>query len=677
MIEKSLNIIAWNCHSLYSKLGHFKIRVYSERPHVICLCETWLKDSRLPQFINYTVYYECRKDKAGGGLAILVRNDVNASVLKLQNFPSGKLEVQAVTVYGVRNEKIDILNAYNPNENISENEIDFYFKQLSKNKIIIGDFNAHHEMWDSNNVRNSIGNNLVEALLKNPDLTLLTPKNFETYFHTPGRKFFTLDLCFLSAGMFSQSSIYLGDDLGSDHTPVNININFEPVLTAFKCRPKWKFTNNKDWHKWASALPDPGPIDNNSALLTYDTFIDNILTAAHSTFQQTKSVISPKYSTPWWTEDCKVAISNKRRKKNIFHRHPTRENLIELHKAEALAKKATKEAKRKSLIKFCSVLNKDTPTKQIWEYIGKFSHKRPKRQSFPLIQSDNLITTPKGKTEAIAQCYYETFNANNYNIDETSLLLPITHALTDESNLEYNSPFKMYEMESVLSKLKNNSPGEDLVHNQFLKFMPEDYKIWALKIVNDSFLKAVVPLTWKNAIICPIAKPGKPPMSPSSYRPISLLPCFMKVMEKMVCNRLSFVLEHNYAFSETQGGFRRRLSTLEQIARLENVIRHSLCDRKYCIAIFFDLSSAYDCVWHTGLLYHLAQNGIKGNILAWLQEFLRDRSYKVYFEGEFSESRKMSSGVPQGSILSPMLFNLMLSSIPRTQREKVVTFHRG
>ena len=116
--------------------------------------------------------------------------------------------------------------------------------------------------------------------------------------------------------------------------------------------------------------------------------------------------------------------------------------------------------------------------------------------------------------------------------------------------------------------------------------------------------------------------------------------------------------------SSTKGGFRKRLSTLDQIARLENTIRHSLVNKHVCIAVFFDLSSAFYTVWHTALLYKLSTCGLRGRLLRWIAAYLEQRRFRVYYE-EYSSDRNITSSVPQGAILSPTLFNVMMRDIPK------------
>ena len=664
-MTENLKIVCWNCHSLYTKLSEFKTRLYAETPHLVCLCETWLKESRLPSFNNYVSYFKCREARAGGGLAILVRKDVNVSEIDLGHYQQGILETQSIRVYGI-NQQLDILNVYNPNQTITTPELEFYISQMNSKKIIVGDFNAHHSMWDSVSRCNVSGDNLVECLLSNPDLCVLTPRDLPTYYNVPSKKFSTLDLCLISVELFPQSSLGLAEDLGSDHYPTAIEINFKPVVNAMKKRPKWIF-DPKSWDKWVSELGERQH-NNQSLNDSFNSFKHNIINASNTTFKKTKSISIPKYTKPWWNGDCSKVVKIRRHQKNLFHRHPTAENLLELKIAEANVKRICKLTKKQSFQKFSSTLTKDTPVKTIWNYIGRLSNKsKTIANSQPIYHQNKYVTNSKEKANSIASHYATIFNSDHHSNDENNIQLFVQEALVDDTYTDYNAEFQLHELNSAIETLKNNTPGQDEIHNLMLRNLPSDYLQWLLDIINKSFYDSVIPNEWKNALILPILKPGKPAREPSSYRPISLLSCFCKLMEKIIHSRLNFILEKQYSFSLTQGGFRKRMSTHDQIARLENTIRHSIYDRKYCVVVFFDLSQAYDGIWHLGLLYRLAKNNIKGRMLRWFREYLTDRKYSVLYEGEYSDQFAMSSGVPQGSTLSPTLFNLMLAEIPHLQ----------
>ena len=545
-----------------------------------------MKDSRLPYFVNYSSFFKCRTDRAGGGLATLIRNDVNITPKNLAECPNGKLEVQAITVH-CKNTVMDILNIYNPNQSISTEEFSFYFDQLDSNKLIVGDFNAHHPLWDTRHPENSTGSHLTQSLMQNSSLTVLTPVNLNTYFHTALRQFSTLDLCIINSHLIPSSSIQLGPDLGSDHSPIQIELSFSPILCPVKRRSRWIFNNSTQWQKFISLLPQYNSPPSNSLDNSYKSFSDNIIQTASICFKKTKESVTPKFSSPWWNDECNDAIRHRRHCKNLFHRHPTAENLTNLRRAEALAKLVTKKAKRKSLIDFASTLNRETPVTQIWSYLGKFARKHSPTPCYPILSGDQILTTPISKANAIGTHYSTIFNSANHDIDVNPLLITTALAMSDDSITPFNCPFLPHELDAVLDKLKTSAPGYDNIHNLMLKNLPINYRQWALQLLNESFMQSHIPSSWKQTLILPILKPNKSPLDASSYRPIALLPCFGKVAEKMICNRITYVLEKNMALSSTQGGFRKRLSTHEQIARLENSIRHSLYNKSHCIALFF------------------------------------------------------------------------------------------
>ena len=126
-MEGKLEILAWNCRSLLSKLSYFKVRLYCLKPHVVCLSETWLRANREPNFINYRSFFKHRQDQAGGSICILVRSDVSVITHDLRMFIGGKLEIQSIAVVAGK-KYITLVNLYNPCNDVSEQEFYFYFE---------------------------------------------------------------------------------------------------------------------------------------------------------------------------------------------------------------------------------------------------------------------------------------------------------------------------------------------------------------------------------------------------------------------------------------------------------------------------------------------------------------------------------------------------------------------
>ena len=145
-----------------------------------------------------------------------------------------------------------------------------------------------------------------------------------------------------------------------------------------------------------------------------------------------------------------------------------------------------------------------------------------------------------------------------------------------------------------------------------------------------------------------------------------LFPSFLlcKVLEKLVHNRLYFYLEHNDFLPMYQYGFRKGISTMDQLLHLEHHICLALIQRKVLIIVYVDFQGAFDRVPHIELLYKLAQLGIRGVMLGWLRDFLTRRSFHCFVQGDYSGHFACTSGVPQGSILSPTLFSVLVSDCP-------------
>ena len=653
-------ILVWNCHSLYNKLGNFKVNIYCYKPHVICLTETWLKDNRKPSFINYSSYLINRNGGSGGGIAILIRNDLMFRKKDLVPYVNGKLDIQAVTIYS--NKKyFDIMNLYNPNLDISLDEFNHYFNQLSNTHIITGDFNAHENMWDTIHPPNITGKNLAESLLNFNSTTLLTPQNLPTYYHQATNSYSTLDLTFVSVDLFPMSRVLLGEDLGSDHEPIRVEIAFKVQEIQGRRRPKWKFEPGS-WDQWRQALP---PITITGQLLPdISTFQNALLDTGMTTFKMTKENIKIKYSKPWWTEECAQVIRAKHKARNIFRKHPTNQNYENFKIKDNEATSVIKKSKSISFRHFCNQLSSESPIKLVWNCISAFSQKYKPPKPTILIENDNVVTDPELKSNIMANHLKKIFKCKDSERNGR-YIIPIAMALSDDSDhISYNKDFNLPELNLALSTLKSTSPGFDNVHNEMLKNLPCKYKTILLAIFNHSFNLGIVPTCWKTSIILPFLKEGKNPTEVTSYRPISLLPACSKLLEKLVFNRLNIEIESKLLLRPSQGGFRRRLCTIDQISSLEYSIRNSLANQKITVVVFIDLEKAFDSVWHIGLVNKIQNLGIKGRMLRWLKSYLSGRKFRVYWEGIYSSEQKISSGVPQGAILSPLLFNIMLNDIP-------------
>lgn len=666
--SSQLLIIHWNARSLYTNLLEFKIYLYLKKPHLVCITESWLIKSRNPTFINYVSYRKDRHNARGGGMLILCRADISHSLININPFHPSNLEFQAIRL-NFSSHSIDILSIYNPQPRIQfHRELDSYISQLGRNALVCGDFNARHRTWDINffSPPTLPAQKFFEYILGSA-YSLVTPCGLNTRYDKHLNIYSTIDLTLASPSIIDTVSVQTGRDLGSDHLPILVQFDLIVSTYSYEKRPSWKLSS-ANWTQWTNFLPTL-PESISSIDEDINIFSNSLTTAANTVFGLTSTHVHPKYNRSWWSAECSKQVALRHKARRFYEREPTLYNKILLNKQCAITRRTIRQHKRSSWRKFASKINHRTPVATVWKAIKSLKG-NSLNNSYSIINNNTPIYNIEDKVELFGKSLGEIVSQlSDIAIAKLEIDEQVTIASEDNS-ADYNCSFTLHELRSSIQEYcsgKGLAIGHDTVHKSFLSHLNSKHELYLLNLFNRIWESGLFPSTWKKALVIPVAKPGQDLSNVLSYRPISLLSCLGKLYEKLLYRRLYWHLETNNLFPSTQCGFRVQHSTIDQLVRLETFIRVGLRERQHVIVIFFDLSKAFDTVSHDGLLYKLVQIGIGGRMLQALRDYFKNRTFQIVIGNTFSRQFYIKRGVPQGSILSTLGYNIYTSDVPKVK----------
>ena len=653
-------IIQWNCRSVKPRFEELLLLLSLLRPSVFCLQETFLKPNDTFTFKGFNVYNHIHSDclRASGGSSLLVHSSLPQRQIKL------KTDLQAVAVSITLDKEITFCSIYIPPSYFLRSEqLTSLLQQLPSPYMLVGDFNGHNVLWGSND--NDPRGELIEDFITENDICLMNDKS-NTYLISGKGTFSSLDLSLCHPSLYLDYEWSVCEDQhGSDHFPILI----ESVQTHGEDHnPKWKL-HKADWDLFNNlcneSLTDTSLSDSSDPITD---FTSSLIAISEKCIPKTST--NPKKSNPWYNDDCKESIKQRKDTLSKFCKFPTHVNLNIYRNSRAKARRTIKSAKRKSWRTYVSNLNYKTPTKKVWDMVRKISGKSKSATYHHLNYNFNNANETASTKQDIADTlasqfcsnsstshYSEEFQKYKKQQEKTKL------NFKSSNNEEYNTPFNLDELKDAISKAHDTATGPDEVHYQMLKHLPPKSLQALLDIFNDMWETGKFPESWELATVIPIPKPGKDHAEPNSYRPIALTSCLCKTLERMINVRLVWYLESNNLISPVQSGFHSERSTNDNLVRLETFIRDAFVAKEHVVAVFFDLEKAYDTTWRQGIMRDLHDLGIRGRLATFIENFLADRWIQVRVGSTLSEKFDQAQGVPQGSILSTTLFNIKINSI--------------
>jgi len=635
------------------------------RPNIICFQETLLNkaNSDLFEISGFKIFPSPAtrsKPRVGEkrGLLIAVSKEFVSEWAPTSdeiNMGDG-IETQSVRVYGSKGH-LTIHNVYVHHES-SPSSISLDLP--NGNHVIAGDFNARHEEWEPNEcdmIKSPRGKSLHNQILNAKHLVLANQSKVATTIHGT-----TPSLVLVSAELAASTdwSVLEGSP-AMPHMPTITSIQFECPSKYPDFKPRFLY-RNADWEK-LECLTEVGIAHDNLPLgleSRLTAFVDKSMTSASEAIPQTKrhDKVAP-WDCWWFTHECKLAKSRLHKAVKSFMNKITPRAELRRIRAETIA--VYTKAKSEEWNKICQDIDLKSSLSSQWRrlrwlYNGGQSPKQ------------TLLLDPQTRANESISFFAERTKLANLNFVARRLqeeLQTKREILINESIMTsdiFDTPYSRQELDQALNPAKNSKPGNDDISFLILSHLGNGMRNELLAIINQSWELKRLPAQWKLVPIIPIPK-----KEPGEYRPIALLSCICKVMERMVLARLKSRVG---PFHEgLVGGVSGRGTTdaIATVAKLAADARHKCSGpNTNCYAVFIDFEKAFELANSSAILQVLASDkGVNGNMLAWLKDYLSDRKGYTIVQGVESEPIHLENGTPQGSVLSPFLFNVLIDKLLR------------
>lgn len=663
-----LTILQWNARSLIANGLEFKhfIDQLDEKPHIICIQETWLKSHLDFVIQGYGVVRKDRKVGNGGGVATFIQNQVQYRVIN----EFEEYEVVAIDIYAEK-QNIQVINFYNPCDRLNKG-LEKVIGSRSGYKVIwCGDFNAHNTLWGS--INDDHNGEVIEEIIDSHALVCLNDGR-NTRIDLVRGIGSAIDLTLVSEELARRCEWDVCEDnsMGSDHYIIICKVGMSVLEQNLKPAPGWRF-KKANWEAY-SFLSEVGltAIEPES-MEEVDEFNDRICKVLYDvadTVIGRKGQSRKRKSVPWWTEQCSKAVQDRNKAFRQIKRTYLFEDFIKYKKTQAEVRRTVRAAKKKYWRDWCSTIGDDVDISEVWGTIRKMGGIY-RSQTLPVLKNDEgiIAVTDNEKAEMLAKVFVRVHSDDNVSEEAKRLREqnknqhPDVMIKRNPSGDALDTDFTLYELKRALGGVKHTSPGKDYVCYIMIKHLTDRSLNMILCLFNRIWNEGKLPPSWKHGIIVPIGKPGKDKSNPTGYRPIALTSNLCKLMEKLIIYRLNYVLESKGLMSPYQSGFREGRNTMDAVLSLEADIRKAQVNKEVLVGVLFDIEKAYDMLWKEGLLIKLKCMGIGGKMYNWIMDFLLERTIQVRVGVEYSKTYKIDNGTPQGSVCSPVLFNIMINDV--------------
>jgi len=663
----ALSLPAFNFHILHLNIRSFVrnsdefcifLERFSVKPDVIVLTETWFTQDTISNLPGYNAYHVYRVDRRGGGASIFVKDAHRSFPVPQWSFIGVSMEVCTVDVC-VDGKCIRVHGMYRPPERnmqmFCENISDMLALVRPQDYVmLVGDLNI--DLVEPTPAAEEFIS-LCSAASFTPLITAPT--------HVTGNTASCLDHIWLNQLLDCKSGIFPVDL--SDHYPVFTSIN----IPSIKSSPRFKkFRDHSRVSLESLRVELLRVIDDLNEMLDGDGgdvdrmtefFCTNFYTIYNACCPlRTKCVSQNRYFRPWITNDLMRCI---KRKHELFREY--KNGSVEYEYYNNYKNVVTKLLKRVKMRYYSAVFkDKSGDPAATWRLLNSLVNRKcNKRSPLCLNHNDTSLTDPVD----VAGVFNDYFSSVAVELDSK---IPIANTSPMEYMGERTTasffihPISESDVESVINGLKSRSCNLYSVPTFILKHFSDILSPVICKLFNLSIQTGRFPELFKIARVTPIFKSGDATNS-CNYRPISNLADLSKVFEKCIYSRLMNFIKSNNILSRHQFGFQHNSCTSDAILEYLDGIYRGLNYKQSIISVFLDLSKAFDTVRHDILEQKLHHLGVRGLALNWFRSYLTNRQQYVSIDNCNSNCSVMRTGVPQGSVLGPVLFLLYINDMSK------------
>lgn len=624
-----LNICHINAQSLNNKIDEFRYLFENSGVDVVCVSETWFDPDVLSSTFDLSHYnlFRCDRKSHAGGVAIYVKNGITCKKCYNSNSEE-QIEHIFVEISSLGN-KLLVGCVYRPNRSIKTDSFLSIIENITskyKDIVICGDFNS---------------NILIENILLNDMKSIgLLPINTQMPTHHTATSSTLIDIVFVG----NKESILLYDQLTascfSKHDLLFVTLDFKLLPTQSNIS-FYDFKNINHNVLYSELLSvDWDHIYYMPSVENQLSFLEEKLAHLFETTVPLKTIRNSHQKKPWFNDDIKRAIRHRDKTFSRWKRFKTEE----LHQEYCLARRSVnRKIKCAKSSYYSNVFTSAVGSAKTWKAIRSIGIR------------GNTVDGP-------------THEIDIDNLNETFTKLPNTPFTNDfyrtsqvsitRSNSFIFQCVSQREVFASCMAIKSNAVGLDKIHPRFLKSVLPVLLPFITYIFNTIITQSVFPMNWKHAKIVPIPKTN------CEYRPIAILPYLSKVFEKLLHHQIYTYLRDNSLLNNMQSGFRPQHSCTTALIDVTEDIRKSIDNGHITFLVLLDHSKAFDMVDHNIMCIKL-QNMFNFSRASTrlLSSYLSDRRQSVFLQNRFSRPLQVSKGVPQGSILGPLLFTMYINDL--------------